>query len=259
MFTGEDVHIRKFPAQCGAAKHDACTRLRLFPLLLSKTAFTLYANLLVDLIHNWDEMEREFHAQFYSTVLEVTIANLATVRKYNNESVYWYIARFKKLRNRCLALLNEKEVKDLALDGLKFALRERLEGHHFSDLFQLIARAAKYENLWKKKDEKSYKVCKQNVALVNCEDDFDIKLEQGEAIEIVVANMILDKPYVSWALEAARVKETVMARVKDTHRYAFYITKLDEIFHLLLEDGLIKLTEGQIIPSKEELANKKIL
>lgn len=49
-----------------------------------------------------------------------------------------------------------------------------------------------------------------------------------------------------------------MTMAKDTQVYAFDINKVDEIFDLLLKDGLLNLTKGQIILSKEVLANKEV-
>lgn len=104
----------------------------------------------------------------------------------------------------------EKEIADLAKSGLKLLLRERLEGQKFTDLFSLIAAATKYETPWKEKDEKPYKDYKQNMALVDSEDNSKEEIDQDEATEIAMAKMTLDEPYVCRALKPARVKETVM-------------------------------------------------
>lgn len=71
-----------------------------------------------------------------------------------------------------------------------------------------------------------------------------------------LAKMVLHKPYACPVLRPAGVKETTMARARDTQIYLFDVNKLDEIFYLLLKDDLLKLTTGQAIPSKEELGNK---
>ncbi|KAI6691886.1 hypothetical protein NL676_019596 [Syzygium grande] len=104
----------------------------------------------------------------------------------------------------------EKEIADLAKSGLKLLLRERLEGQKFTDLFSLIAFATKYENLWKEKDTKPYKDYKQNMALVDSEDNSKEEINQDKAIEMAMAEMTLHEPYVCQALKPARVKETVM-------------------------------------------------
>lgn len=54
-----------------------------------------------------------------------------------------------------------------------------------------------------------------------------------------------------------KLKETIMVKAKDTQYYMFDINKMEKIFDLLLADGPIKLTKGQSIQTKKELANKK--
>jgi hypothetical protein len=44
---------------------------------------------------------------------------------------------------------------------------------------------------------------------------------------------------------------------KDTKKYGFDVTKADRIFHLLLQEGQIKLSPNHTIPSAEELKNHK--
>lgn len=45
----------------------------------------------------------------------------------------------------------------------------------------------------------------------------------------------------------------------NTQIYTFNVSKLGEIFDLLLKDGLLKLTDGQIMSNKEDLANKNFV
>lgn len=84
-------------------------------------------------------------------------------------------------------------------------------------------------------------------------------INQMEYVEVAVAKMIIDKPYACQALKPTRVKEkaNIMAKTKDVQYYFFDINKVDEIFDLLLANGQIKLTVGQVIPNKDELVRKK--
>lgn len=70
--------------------------------------------------------------------------------------------------------------------------------------------------------------------------------------------MVIDMPYTCQALKLAKgkkkLKENIMSMAKNAQFYSFDTSKADEVFDLLLADGMIKLTENQVIPSKEELA-----
>jgi hypothetical protein len=50
-----------------------------------------------------------------------------------------YLRRFRKVRNRCYNLIiAEKNLADLAFAGLTPYLRDKLDGHEFSDTNQLL-------------------------------------------------------------------------------------------------------------------------
>jgi len=78
--------------------------------------------------------------------------------------------------------------------------------------------------------------------MYDLEEDSEDDDNQDDAVAIIMAKMILDKPYVCQALKPTRVKESVMFRAKDTQSYLFDVTKLDEIFDHLVHDGVIRLT-----------------
>lgn len=42
-------------------------------------------------VHTWEEMETPFHSRLRRVILDVTIAELALMKQYNNESVGQYI------------------------------------------------------------------------------------------------------------------------------------------------------------------------
>ena len=52
-------------------------KLRLFPNSLSRAAFAWYTNLPIGSILTWQQMEDVFHAQFFQTEPEVSMADLA--------------------------------------------------------------------------------------------------------------------------------------------------------------------------------------
>jgi hypothetical protein len=55
---------------------------------------------------------------------------LTSVRQTRDESVLDYFKRFKEIKNRCFNLtISEKDLADLAFQGMRSYLREKLEGH----------------------------------------------------------------------------------------------------------------------------------
>jgi hypothetical protein len=63
---------------------------------------------------------------------------LTSVSQTRDESVLDYFKRFKEIKNRCFNLtISEKDVADLAFQGMRSYLREKLEGHIYLSLLQL--------------------------------------------------------------------------------------------------------------------------
>ena len=82
MFAGDRSqstveHIAKFTSQCADARTNEYLKLRLFANSLTVTTFAWFINLAPDSIHNWAQMEELFHAQFFQTEPDVSMADLA--------------------------------------------------------------------------------------------------------------------------------------------------------------------------------------
>ena len=109
-FSGQDnvstyEHVSRFIAQCGEASAVDALRVRLFPLSLSRSAFTWFSSLPYNTINSWADLEKQFHSYFYSGV--------------HDEPVQDYIQRFREMRNRCYSLsLTDSQLADLAFQGL---------------------------------------------------------------------------------------------------------------------------------------------
>jgi hypothetical protein len=138
---------------------------------------------------------------------------------------------------------------DLSFAGLTPYLRDKLDGQEFSDTNQLLQRALPYENhakysrFWDNanKDKEAHHVH-------FLEDEHD----DEEGNEICVAEWV----------EKLRGKPISFSFLKpnegrrDEMRYAFDVSKCDRLFDLLVWGGVIRLTEGHVIPSADILAKK---
>jgi hypothetical protein len=133
---------------------------------------------------------------------------------------------------------------DLAFVGLTLYLKDKLDGQEFSDTNQLLQCALPYENCAKSsrfrdcanKDKEKYHV--------NFVDEEDNKICIAEWVE-----KLEDKPISCSFLKPNGGRREEM-------RYTFDVSKCDRLFDLLLRGGVIRLTEGHVIPNTDILAKK---
>jgi hypothetical protein len=135
-------HIDQFLAQLGELADTEAFRVCLFSLSLIGTAFAWYATLSPNSILSWGDLEQKFHDHFFSGDYELDLVDLVTLRQEKDESVSDYIRRFRDTRNRCFQIhLTDKQLAGIAFDGLRYYLKEKLEGIQFFTLAQLHQRA----------------------------------------------------------------------------------------------------------------------
>jgi hypothetical protein len=126
----------------------------LFPNSLTGQAFTWYAALPANSINSWEEMEEKFQSHFAISDVGVSMADLARLRQKPDESAEQFIMRLKRVKTQCLTTLPEAKYIKIAIDGLIFELRKKLEGVTFIDLFELSKRASRFEGFLKEKKSK---------------------------------------------------------------------------------------------------------
>src|ERR1041385_5584376 len=146
-FTGEHgrttyEHVGQFLAQCSEFDNSDIYRVRLSPLSLSSTAFTWFTSLAPNAITSWAQLEEKFHDYFYSGESELPLSDLTMVKQKYNEPVHDYIRRFRDVKNRCFNVaITERDLADLAFSGLLVHTKEKLEGHEFLDVSQVLQKA----------------------------------------------------------------------------------------------------------------------
>lgn len=77
------------------------------------------------------------------------MADLSNLSQLPDEGVETFISRFKTARFKCKVLLPEPEYVRLTLNGLTFEQKKKFNGTEFKDLFELSAKAARYEKILK--------------------------------------------------------------------------------------------------------------
>ena len=112
---------------------------------------------------------------------EVKLSDLSSVRQGQNESVLDYFQRFKAIKNRCFNLtISEKDLANLAYNGLRSYLKEKLDGFDFITVNHLQMRAIGLE--FKFKNAKDTFKNHQSIH-VDCKSDSDD--EKKEVAEFI--------------------------------------------------------------------------
>jgi hypothetical protein len=139
-FNGDDSkttfeHIGQFLAQINDVGITDVYRIRLFPLSLSCMGFIWFTSLVPNYVETWVVLEQKFHEYFYNAEVEMRLLDLTKVRQKFNETVPGYLKRFRETCNKYYNLTTEeKDLADLAFAGLSSYLKERMEGHEFTDV-----------------------------------------------------------------------------------------------------------------------------
>ncbi len=122
---------------------------------MSGIAFTWFSSLPVNSIHTWPQLEQRFYDYFYKGETELRLSDLTSVRQKYNESVIDYGKGFRDVRNWCYSLnITDRDLADLAFNGLIAPIKERLVGQQFLDVSQLMEKAPAQES--RIKDSKKF-------------------------------------------------------------------------------------------------------
>ena len=105
--------------------------------------------------------------------------DLTSVKQNRDESVLDYFQRFKALKNRCFnSSLSEKDLVDLAFNGLCSYLKEKLEGFDFIMVNHLQMHAIGVEFKYKNSKD-PFKPHRSNTHVVENDSDCSDDEEKG--------------------------------------------------------------------------------
>ena len=86
-------------------------------------------------------MEKQFHSYFFTGIHEMKITDLTRLKQKNDETVAAFIQRFREVRNKCYSLtLSDKQLAELAFQGLLPSIKEKYASQEFDSLSQLVHR-----------------------------------------------------------------------------------------------------------------------
>ena len=143
-----------------------------------------------------------------------------------------FVQRFREVRNKCYSLtLSDRQLAELAFQGLLPSLKEKYASQEFESLSQLVNRMSQEVS-------RSFEPQRNFQKRVNYADYSDSE----EEAEIGLAEWVKSKKLIACPFDQ-----------KEPEKFGFDITKADKIFDLLLQQGQIKLSLHHSIPAAEEL------
>jgi hypothetical protein len=136
--------------------------------------------------------------------------------------------------------LAEKQLEGLAFNGLRYYLKERLEGIRFFTLAQLHQRALACES----RSKEIAKTIRHNVHIV----EYDKSSSDDESKEVYSAEMVWPKQA---KFSACSSLQLVQKKLQEEVKFTFNIGKCDKIFDELFKNGNIKI--NYFVPPSDKL------
>ncbi|CAJ2644935.1 unnamed protein product [Trifolium pratense] len=78
---------------------------------------------------------------------KISLKELASVKRKNQESIDDYLNRFRLLKSRCFTQVPEHELVEMAAGGLDYSIRKKLDTQYLRDMSQLADRVRQIERL----------------------------------------------------------------------------------------------------------------
>ena len=164
-----------------------------------------------------------------------------------DEFVNDYIRRFRDTKNRCFNVnLAEKDLADLAFNGLRSLIKDKQEGNDFFAVNQVHQRALAAESRSKELQERHRHHRANTHALEYHSDSSDDESKEVYATEFVWSPN--DKPSTCSSLKPINKNR------KEEIKFTFDVSKCERIFDELAKLGKIKFSHT--IPSIEELKRR---
>jgi hypothetical protein len=168
---------------------------------------------------------------------------LAQVRQKRGETVVEYIQHFKEVKNRWYSTrISEKEEVELASLGLQKPIKDLAFQLEFNSLAHLVQNLTTYDQRHPELYQDRFK---RQVTLIDTEDAEDSRDDQ----EVAVAE---------WTRGANPVSYKWVKQQGPAKGFDFEVSKVEQIFDLLLKEKQLKLPKGCKLPTPQELQGDHI-
>jgi hypothetical protein len=152
-----------------------------------------------------------------------------------------YIQRFREVKNRCYSTqISKKETVELASLGLVKPIKDLVFQLEFNSLAHLVQKLTSYEQCH---PELYHDKFKRQVTFIDTEDAED----SGDDQEVAV---------VEWTRGANPVSYKWVKQQGPAKGFDFDVSKVEQIFDLLLKEKQLKLSEGCKFPTAQELQGR---
>lgn len=124
------------PIEAGEISNNDSLRIKYFLCSLIKNAFMWFTMLPANSIHVWTRLERLFNEQLYMGQSKISLKELSNVRRKFSEPVNDYWNRYHFLKARCFTQVPEHELVEMAVGGLDYSIRKKLDTQYLRDMAQ---------------------------------------------------------------------------------------------------------------------------
>uniref|UniRef100_A0A151UFP1 Retrotransposable element Tf2 n=2 Tax=Cajanus cajan TaxID=3821 RepID=A0A151UFP1_CAJCA len=223
-------HIARYLVECGDLANNEYLKMKYFPSLLTKHAFTWFTTLPPNSINTWVQSEGSFHEHFFREETKVSIVDLMNVKRQSHETLDDYLNRFRQLKSRCYTNIPEHELVKIAATGLDFLIRKKLVNEQLRDMAQLAEKVRRIEQIKLEKERlrkfdrfvRKEKVAYSENAEMSEDTNYDILSEDFEV------NLAELRPGPTYQCQMLKPGDNIEG--SSTRRYSFDVTKADKIF-----------------------------
>jgi hypothetical protein len=237
--------------QLGECSAEEAFRVRYFPASLTGPAFQWFSSLPPESVSRWKDLERKFHAHYFSGSSEKKLIDLATLKQRHSETPLEFHRRFREVKGMCFSLnLPDDQLADMAVTEMLPAVCEKLFGMEFENLGQLSQKLSLMSNqaYGFKKDARFGK--QHDVA-----DIYNQFLDKADLIEDSDDELDVAAAEIMWGKEPLTMNQRWVKQTKGT--YDFNITKADKLFELLVKKGRIRFPEGHSMLRPDGVKEKR--
>ena len=96
---------------------------------------------------------------------------MVSVRRKTSESIDDYLNKFRLLKARCFTQVSVHELVEMAIGGLDYSIRKKLDTQYLRDMTQLVDRVQQVERLKAEKARTNKFSKKEKVAYVDTNDN----------------------------------------------------------------------------------------